>query len=173
MRYSKRLELFEKLKDQYSAYLASILWKLTGDSEIFAEAFQYSMLGIWMNLEKLTGSQASPEQSRRAGAYIYRIALSANSKAWQNRVGKNGQLPVTKLQADVTIDEEALSFVRKEIAKLPEKQSQAIVMRYIEQNDYAVIAEKLDCTQDTARSHVSKALNTLRNSLGYLNISES
>lgn len=160
MRYSKRLELFEKLKDQYSGYLTSTLWKLTGDSEIFAEAFQYSMLSIWMNLEKLTDPQA--------GAYIYRIALSANSKAWRNRVGKNGQMPVTKPQVVDALDEETLNFVRKEIAKLPEKQSQAIVMRYIEQNDYMVIAEKLDCTEDTARSHVSKAIASLRKNLEYL-----
>jgi RNA polymerase sigma factor (sigma-70 family) len=173
MRYSKRLELFEKLKDRYSGYLTSTLWKLTGDAEIFAEAFQYSMLGIWMNLEKLTGPDAGPEQSRRAGAYIYRIALSANSKAWQNRVGKNGQMPAAKPQVVDALDEETLNFVRKEISKLPEKQSQAIVMRYIEQNDYAVIADALDCTEDTARSHVSKALNTLRNNLKLLNISES
>jgi RNA polymerase sigma factor (sigma-70 family) len=165
MRYSKRLELFEKLRDQYSSYLTSALWKLTGDAEIFAEAYQYSMLGIWMNLEKLTAPQA--------GAYIYRIALSANSKAWQNRAGKNGQMPITKPPTNDPVDEETLTIVRKEIAKLPEKQSQAIVMRYIEQNDYAIIADKLECTEDTARSHVSKALDTLRNNLSFLNLSES
>jgi RNA polymerase sigma factor (sigma-70 family) len=165
MRYSKRLELFEKLRKQYSGCLTSTLWKLTGDPDVFAEAFQYSMLGIWQNLDKLTGP--------KAGAYIYRIALSANSKAWRNRAGKNGQIPAPKPKANDHVDNEMLTIVRKEIAKLPEKQSQAIVMRYIEQNDYAVIAGKLECTEDTARSHVSNALNTLRNKLTYLNLSES
>ncbi len=87
MRYSKRLELFEKLKNEYIGYLTSTLWKLTCDTDIFDEAIQYALLAIWMNLEKLTGPQA--------GAYIYRIALSANSKAWRNRIGKNGQIPKT------------------------------------------------------------------------------
>jgi RNA polymerase sigma factor (sigma-70 family) len=117
-----------------------------------------------MNLEKLTAPQA--------GTYIYRIALSANSKAWRNRAGKNGQMPITKPPTNDPVDEETLTIVRKEIAKLPEKQSQAIVMRYIEQNDYAIIADKLECTEDTARSHVSKALDTLRNNLSFLNLSE-
>jgi RNA polymerase sigma factor (sigma-70 family) len=169
MRYSKRLELFEKIKNDYLGYLTATLWKLTGDADIFDEAFQYALLAIWMNLEKLTGPQA--------GAYIYRIALSANSKAWRNRIGKNGQMAdatLTGLPAsEEVVDTETLKLVRKEIAKLPEQQAQAIVMRYIEQTDYKAIADKLNCAEDTARSHVSKAINTLRNNLAEMNISES
>jgi RNA polymerase sigma factor (sigma-70 family) len=169
MRYSKRLELFEKLKNDYIGYLTATLWKLTCDTDIFDEAIQYALLAIWMNLEKLTGPQA--------GAYIYRIALSANSKAWRNRIGKNGQIPNATLTgrpaSEEVVDAETLNLVRKEIAKLPEQQAQAIVMRYIEQTDYKAIADKLNCAEDTARSHVSKAINTLRNNLVHLNISES
>jgi RNA polymerase sigma factor (sigma-70 family) len=169
MRYSKRLELFEKLKNEYIGYLTSTLWKLTCDTDIFDEAIQYAFLAIWMNLEKLTGPQA--------GAYIYRIALSANSRAWRNRTGKDGQIAKPDVfkypAAGEAVDEETLNLVRKEIAKLPEQQAQAIVMRYIEQTDYKAIADKLNCVEDTARSHVSKALNTLRNNLAHLSISES
>jgi RNA polymerase sigma factor (sigma-70 family) len=169
MRYSKRLELFEKLKKEYVGYLTSTLWKLTGSTDIFAEAIQYAFLAIWMNLEKLTGPQA--------GAYIYRIALSANSKAWRTRIGRDGQIPKTAVfkipTADASVDEETLTLVRKEIAKLPEKQSQAVVMRYIDQRDYQTIADKLSCTEDTARSHVSKAIAALREKLAHLNVWES
>jgi len=169
MRYPKRLELFEKLRCEYTGYLTSTLWKLTGDADIFAEALQYSLLGIWMNLEKLTGPQA--------GAYIYRIALSANSKAWRTRTGKDGQIPKTTAfinpAADGPADEETLNLVRKEITNLPEKQAQAIVMRYIDQHDYHAIADKLNCSEDTARSHVSKAIATLKEKLAYSNIPES
>ena len=169
MRYSKRLELFEKLKGEYTGYLTSTLWKLTGNTDIFAEALQYSLLSIWMNLEKLTGPQA--------GAYIYRIALSANSKAWRTRIGKDGQIPKANVFINPAVngpaDEETINLVRKEIAKLPEKQSQAVVMRYIEQRDYQIIADKLNCTEDTARSHVSKAIVALREKLARFNISES
>jgi RNA polymerase sigma factor (sigma-70 family) len=70
-------------------------------------------------------------------------------------------------------DEETINLVRKEIAKLPEKQTQAVVMRYIDQRDYHAIADKLNCTEDTARSHVSKAIAALREKLARFNISES
>ena len=169
MRYSKRLEFFEKVKNDYLGYLTAILWKLTGSTDIFDEAFQYALLGIWQNIEKLDGAGA--------GAYIYRIAMSANSKAWRNRAGKNGQIPDAALTGrpapEEVVDAETLNLVRKEIAKLPEQQGLAIVMRYIEQSDYKTIADKLNCAEDTARSHVSKAINTLRNNLTEINISES
>jgi RNA polymerase sigma factor (sigma-70 family) len=173
MRYSKRLELFEKLNCQYAPFINAILWKLTADSDLFAEALQYAMLGIWQNIEKLTGPKTCPERSRRAGAYIYRIALSANSKAWRNRIGKNGQIQIAKPPSNNPVDEETLTLVRKEIGKLPEKQAQALVMRYIDQNDYRLIADKLNCTEETARSHVSKALNALRNNLAHYNLLDS
>ncbi len=169
MRYSKRLELFEKLRSEHAGPLASILWKLTGDAELFNEAFQYALLGIWKNIEKLTGPGA--------GGYIYRIALSANSKAWRNRTGKNGQItkerPARNSTDNLCFDEETLNLVRRQIAKLPEKQSRAIVMRYIDQRDYGAIAEKLGCSEETARSHVSKAVAALRGKLTRFNVLES
>ena len=45
MRYSKRLELFEKLKNEYIGYLTTTLWKLTCDTDIFDEAIQYALSG--------------------------------------------------------------------------------------------------------------------------------
>ena len=170
MRYSKRLELFEKLRSEHSGLLTSVLWKLTGEADLFEEAFQYALLGILTHLEKLTG--------RKSGAYIYRIALSANSKAWRNRAGKNGQISrATEFinpKTNSPDEEEMFNLVRKEIAKLPEKQAQSIVMRYIDQREYEEIAEKLNCTEDTARSHVSKAVAALRNKLaGHAALTES
>ncbi len=168
MRHSKQLELFEKLKGRYFGLLTSTLWKLTGDTDLFAEAFQYALLSIWMNLRKLTGPQA--------GAYIYRIALSASSKAWRNRIGKDGQIPkatIVKNPADDLVDEDTLNMVRKEIANLPEQQALAVVMRYINQNDYRTIADKLNCAEDTARSHVSKAIASLREKVAHSSILES
>src|SRR4030066_1559219 len=85
MKHSERLELFENVRACYSVFLTSVLWKLTGDKELFTEAMQYSLFGIWQHVEKLKGE--------KAGAYIYRIALTANSKAWRNRVGRNGEIP--------------------------------------------------------------------------------
>jgi len=165
MKQSERLGIFEKVRAQYSMFLLSVLWKLTGDRELFTEAMQYTLLGMWEHIEKLNG--------RKAGAYIYRIALSANSRAWRNRIGRNGEF--TRSRIDVGKDPserldrvELAAKVRKAISQLPDRQGQAIVMRYLEQQDYEAIAGNLRCTQAGARSHVSKALAALKDKLATL-----
>jgi RNA polymerase sigma factor (sigma-70 family) len=162
MKQNERLEIFEKLRAEHSDFLLSILWKLTGDRELFAEAMQYTLLGMWRHVEKLNG--------RKAGAYIYRIALSANSKAWRNRVGRNGEYSRSRIDINTESGEklsriELAAKVRKAISRLPDKQSRAIVMRYLQQHDYETISEKLCCSKASARSHVSKALAALKDKL--------
>ena len=163
MKYSVRVETFEQVRTRYAGFLTSVLWKLTGDQELFAEAMQYALLGMWRHVEKLNG--------KKAISYIYRIALSANSKAWRNRLGKDGQIArsqIAKAPDEKLSNSELAAMARRAISQLPAKQSKAIVMRYLEQKDYRAIAGKLCCTEAGARSHVSKALATLKDRLATL-----
>ena len=159
MKYKKRLESFADAQEQYTGFLKSVLWKLTGDVELFSEAMQYSLLKMWQHAEKL--------QSKKAGAYIYRIALSAASQAWRNRSGRDGNCGLVHI---VTVEEsyrkvadtEILELTRRAISNLPVKQSRAIVMRYFEEKGYDILASELNCSEATARSHVSKAIRKLK-----------
>jgi RNA polymerase sigma factor (sigma-70 family) len=165
MNYSKRAELFRQLRTKYTGFLSSVLWKLTHDRELFTEAMQYALMGMWQNIEKLNG--------KKAGAYIYRIVLTANSKAWKDRIGRNGHFNKVQLDIQESPDvkltrSELTEMVRREISHLPKKQAKAIVMRYLEQQDYENIARQLSCTQAGARSHVSKAVATLKGRLAAL-----
>jgi len=159
MKYSKRAEIFRQVKAHYIDFLSSVLWKLTGDRELFTEAMQYTLLGMWQHVEKLN--------SKKAGAYIYRIMLTANSKAWRDRIGRNGEFNRSQISAEESPEEkigrvELVEKVRRAVSRLPAKQGKAIVMRYLEQQDYGNIAVELCCTEAGARSHVSKALATLK-----------
>jgi RNA polymerase sigma factor (sigma-70 family) len=165
MKLATRVEIFQQLSYRYNEFLTSVLWKLTGERELFTEAMQHALLGMWQHVEKLN--------SRKAQAYIYRIALSANSTAWRNRIGRDGQIshdPVSFAHSPEgkVAETELANKVRQEIAQLPTKQSRAMVMRYFEQQEYSDIAEKLGCSQAGARSHVSKALATLKSKLATL-----
>jgi RNA polymerase sigma factor (sigma-70 family) len=120
---------------------------------------------MWQHVEKLDG--------RKAGAYIYRIALTGNSQAWRNRIGKNGEFTQHSTGAEKDPSErlvriELAARVRRAISELPDKQSRAIVMRYLEQHDYEAIAGTLRCTQAGARSHVAKAIAALKGKLAVL-----
>lgn len=52
--------------------------------------------------------------------------------------------------------------MRARIAVLPRKQRAALVLRYYEDSTDAEIARILGCAEGTVRSHISRALNTLR-----------
>ncbi len=161
MTHEERLDVFDRLRAKHLRFLTAVLWKLTGDREIFAEAMQYALLELWRHLEKLGGDKAR--------GYLHRIALSANSKAWRNRVGRDGALArrvdCREGSARETSGTERHRAVRRAIARLPEKQGRAVMMRYLEQSDYEVIAASLGCSEATARSHVSKAITALRRGL--------
>ncbi len=162
MTHQERLAVFDELRAKHLRLLTGVLWKLTGDRELFADAMQYTLLGMWRHLEKL-GREDSP-------GYLYRIALSANAKAWRHRVGRNGQAPPGSADSrteSVPLPDrtELHRAVRRAIACLPDKQGRAVVMRYLEQKDYETIGISLGCSEATARSHVSKALAALKSQL--------
>ncbi|HEX6360109.1 SigE family RNA polymerase sigma factor [Actinophytocola sp.] len=52
--------------------------------------------------------------------------------------------------------------LRSHIIKLPRKQRAALVLRYYEDRSDQEIAELLGCSVGTVRSHISRALSTLR-----------
>jgi len=161
MTHEERLEAFDRLRAKHLRFLTAVLWRLSGQRELFAEALQYALLGMWRHVEKL-GREDAP-------GYLYRIALSANAKAWRHRVGRDGALAER-----IDRDEEAGpaagrteldQAVRRALACLPVKQGRAIVMRYLQQKEYPDIANELGCSEATARSHVSKAVAALQKKL--------
>jgi len=159
---AERVAAFERLRARYFGFLSGVLWKLSGDRELFAEAMQYALLGLWRHVEKLEG--------RKGAGYIYRIALSANSRAWRERIGRNGDMPARSAASNEgpegkTQRAEIAALVRLTIARLPERQSRAVVMRYLEQMDYPSIAARLGCNEAAARSNVCKAVARLRREL--------
>jgi len=162
MRHDERIEVFDRLRVKYLPLLTAVLWRLAGDREIFAEAMQDALLGLWRHVEKLQG--------RNAHSYLYRIALTANSRAWRNRIGRDGQAPHSPADPCEESSQESEQAelrlaVRRAIASLPARQGRAVVMRYLEQQDYPAIAASLGCSEGTARSHVSKAIAALRSLL--------
>ena len=162
MTHQERLAVFDELRAKHLRFLTGVLWKLTGDRELFAEAMQDTLLGMWRHLEKL-GREEAP-------GYLYRIALSANAKAWRGRIGRNGKAPpgwMDRHEESVPPPDrtDLQRAVRQAIAGLPGKQGRAVVMRYLEQQDYEAIGTALGCSEASARSHVSKAVAALKSRL--------
>lgn len=159
MEHAARLNLFDAVRAEQGSFLEAILWRLTGNRELFVEAMQESLMQVWKHVEQLQG------QAGRA--YVYRIAQSAASEAWRKRAGSGTDVPVDCRCSADRPDEQAsrkelVAAVRRAISELPQAQGQAITLRYLEQKDYGVMAREMDCPEATLRSHVSRGLATLR-----------
>jgi RNA polymerase sigma factor (sigma-70 family) len=162
MDHGARLRLFDNVIAEQGPFLEGVLWRMTGDRGLFVEALQESLVQVWKHVEKLRGPAGR--------AYVYRIAQSATSRAWRSRVGASADLPEDRESTAERPDEQArkkelTAMVRRAISELPEHQGRAITLRYLEQKDYDAMSREMDCSEATLRSHVSKALATLRNVL--------
>ena len=162
MEYRQKMEVFDRTYAKYAEFLKAVLWKLTGDRELFAEAMQNTLLAIWRNVDKLDGKDC--------GGYFYRSAQTAAAKAWRNRIGNNGEITAEQVSiaedpSGKATDDDTMRLVRQKIAELPTKQGRAIIMRYLELKDYQRMASELQCSAEAARSNVSKALVMLKRKL--------
>jgi len=162
MKQADQREQFEAIFERHGDFLKACLWKLTGDTDRFADAWQNVLIAVWRHLVKIN--------DRNARAYLYRVVLSSASRAWRTRPGAVDSLPDVLICPDKgpleqTQDREITDTVRREIARLPLQQGQAVILRYLENSEYSQIACALDCTEAAARSHVSKALAGLRKRL--------
>lgn len=115
--------------------------------------------------------EAGPGSNVRA--WLYRVATNAAldrlSKDRRRCSALDGRL--TQLLPEPTatpgdgldaLSEAARERVRERVALLPPKQREAVWLRWVEGQDYATIAARLDCSQASARANVYNGLKRLR-----------
>lgn len=56
---------------------------------------------------------------------------------------------------------QVVEIIEKEIAKLPERQRQAFIMRYWEELDVAETAQAMGCSEGSVKTHCSRAVHAL------------
>jgi RNA polymerase sigma-70 factor (ECF subfamily) len=60
---------------------------------------------------------------------------------------------------------QVLEIIEQEIAKLPERQRQAFIMRYWEELDVAETAQVMGCSEGSVKTHCSRATRALADAL--------
>lgn len=155
---TRRMVSFNQTKGRHMDFLSSILWKLTGDQALFREAMRYALFEIWKDLESIQGKQGKE--------HLYRIVLSANAHAWDQSAAET-QCPELR-DASPQLSRlfqgraQLARQVRWGISQLHPQQTLAIVLRYMERQDYSTIAHRLGCHPLLVHFHISKALDALK-----------
>ncbi|MET7419427.1 SigE family RNA polymerase sigma factor [Dactylosporangium sp. NPDC005555] len=101
----------------------------------------------------------------RPDFYVRRMLVNAHHSWWRRRSSREvtvetvAERPATADEAAEVADRDALWRL---VLRLPARQRTVIVLRYYEDMDDARIAEILDCSTGTVRTHAKRALETLR-----------
>ena len=109
-----------------------------------------------------------PGESRRIEVrpWLFRVAHNESISMLRRRRDEAGEEELadrTALPHDSEIaTRERLRSLVADLGELPERQRSAIVMRELSGLSYGEIASILGCSEATVRSHVSRALATLR-----------
>jgi len=139
--------------------LQRFAYLVTGSPEDAADAVQEAI------------SRALPRWSRlvargTADAYVRRSIVNAAISAWRKQ---RRLVPVADPESPSVADQsQALTDADHAwalCAELPPRQRAAVVLRFYENLSFADVGRILDCPESTARSHVHRALGTLRTRL--------
>lgn len=149
------------------------------DFEAWAEA---RVAGLLRFAYLVTGSQHAAEDAVQAAltracekwsrvgrahdpdSYVRRMVVNEHISTWR-RAGRR-EVAVAEVRDAVVVDAAAgvddSDAVWRMCSALPRRQRAAVVLRFYEDLEYAEIAALLDCSETTVRSHVHRALTSLR-----------
>ncbi|WP_367135427.1 SigE family RNA polymerase sigma factor [Saccharothrix sp. HUAS TT1] len=128
---------------------------LTGDPHLAQDVVQECLLRAQQRWARIAAVDVP-------SAYVKRMVTNeflSRRRRRRTHVPLHGVDPSTPDPSHHYDEREAML---QRIDKLPRKQKAAVVLRYYEGCDDAEIAEVLNCSQGTVRSHISRALSTLR-----------
>ncbi|MFD1148429.1 SigE family RNA polymerase sigma factor [Saccharothrix hoggarensis] len=128
---------------------------LTGDPHLAQDVVQECLLRAQQRWSRIAAVDAPV-------AYVKRMVTNEYlswRRRWKPQTSLHGIDPPTPDPSALYDEREAML---QSIDKLPRKQKAAVVLRFYEGYDDAEIAETLGCSQVTVRSHISRALATLR-----------
>jgi RNA polymerase sigma-70 factor (sigma-E family) len=150
---------------------------VAGDRDVDFDAIYVGHVARLVRLAALLGSDDAEDVAQEAFcrlyaararvrepelmAYLNRIVVNeVRSRARRRRVaaGKRHLLPVAEQSPGPTVERTA---VLAEVARLPHRQREALVLRYWLDLPYDEVAEAMGVTAGTAKSQVSRGLKAL------------
>jgi DNA-directed RNA polymerase specialized sigma24 family protein len=157
---TKRIERFHAIKKEHMPFLTATLWELTSQRDLFNDAMQHALFGVWQQLDR---------QSRTPVPKIalYEIALNANQHAWDQVEAPQEMEPVDThhLSRLFSGRRQLPRRVRHAISQLDPFHALLIVLRYMERKQASVIAAFLKCDQAQVELGLSQALVELKSRL--------
>jgi RNA polymerase sigma-70 factor (sigma-E family) len=148
---------FDSFVSSQTSNLIGFAYLLTSDREEAREIVQDVLVKLWPRWDKLV-AKGDP------GAYVRRCIANARVSRWRRR--RNTE-PLTD---DISVEDSSAGYAARDwavrlCATLPQKQRVAVVLRVLEDREFAEVAQICECSEASARSLVSRGLAKLRQQL--------
>lgn len=161
---ASRDPLEEEFRDFVAARSAALLrtaYLLTGDWATAEDLLQTALTKTYLAWKRLGGIEAVEPYARR-------VMVNTSTSWWRRRW--HGERPTEVLPERAGVDEIEQQLDRdllwRHLKELPNRQRAVLVLRYYEDLDDATIAQILDCSPVTVRTHAMRALANLRERCG-------
>lgn len=154
---------FAEFVDSRRVSLWRTAWALTGDAGKAEDLVQTALMKVWPRWTAVTRA-GDPEP------YVRRTLYTTYVSWWHRRW--SAESPTDSLPERASDDEIGRVGLRRDLltamSRLPRGQRAVLVCRYFDDLTEAQTAATLGCSVGTVKKQASRALATLRTSLGYL-----
>lgn len=150
--------LYERFVAPLEPQMMKSIWRVVRHPDLAEDALQNALLTIWRKLDRIR-SHPCPE------ALVLKIALNAacdvlrkrrrllkHEESYSEREWPGSDDDFSRRLEDRELENEVL----KAVARLPRQQAAAVLLRIVQEQPYEVVARALDCSETTARIHVSR-----------------
>ena len=156
---------FEEIVEMYDKRLYNVLCAFTGDQDEALDITQETFISAYKAYDKFRGDSDPFTWLYRIGLNLFRKKYSRKKRReflWaKHREKEPPKLIETHTPSDDLEASERSRLVRQAISRLPEKQREAVIFKYLNDYSYEEIAELANCSLGTVKSRLSRAKRAL------------
>lgn len=152
---------FEAYVTARGAALVRFAMLLTGDDHRAEDLVQDALTRAYLRWSRI-------RRADNPDVYLRRLVINGSRSWWRRMANREtpGPMPAERAApGDLGDETAARDELWRLIVALPHQQRAVIVLRYYEDLDDATIAQILECTPATVRTHAMRALHKLRGHL--------
>jgi RNA polymerase sigma-70 factor (sigma-E family) len=153
---------FEAYVAARGAALVRFAMLLTGDDHRAEDLVQDALTKAYLRWSRI-------RRADNPDVYLRRLVINGSRSWWRRRANRETPgltAPERAAPGDLGDEAAARDQLWRLIAALPDQQRAVVVLRFYEDLDDATIAQILECSPATVRTHAMRALHKLRGNLG-------
>jgi RNA polymerase sigma-70 factor (ECF subfamily) len=164
-------DYYERLIAPLENQMIRSIWRIVRDPDDADDALQEALTTIWRRLDRI-------RRHPNPHALILKICVNAAYDILRKRIRVRRHEELKEIESqvkdqrplasDAITEKERKAEILRAIGRLPRHQAQAVLMRIVEEQPYSVIAQALQCNENTARTHVKRGRARLTQLLSHL-----